>query len=88
MDACDLLVKINNEIFFASEIFVNFHIFFKNNLDIFLFYVIIFAYLNSVNIFESCDSVHSELDILLDNIKSGKPLSFEAIYSQIGRAHV
>jgi RNA polymerase sporulation-specific sigma factor len=25
--------------------------------------------------------VHSELDILLDNVKSGKPLSFEAIYS-------
>jgi RNA polymerase sporulation-specific sigma factor len=25
--------------------------------------------------------VHSELNILLDNVKSGKPLSFEAIYS-------
>ena len=25
--------------------------------------------------------MHSELDILLDNVKSGKPLSFEAIYS-------
>ena len=39
------------------------------------------AYLNSVNIFESCDPVHSELDILLENVRSGKPLSFEAIYS-------
>ena len=81
MDACNLLVIIYNKIFCTLEIFVNFHIFFENDLDNFLFYVIILAYLNSVNIFESCDSVHSELDILLENVRSGKPLSFEAIYS-------
>lgn len=75
------MVKINkNEIVF-SEKFVNFFVFFEKNLDNFIFYVIIFACLNSVNIIESCDSVHSELDILLENVKSGKPLSFDAIYA-------
>ena len=53
----------------------------QNHLDILNFCGIIFSYLNSVNIFESCDSVHSELDILLENVKSGKPFSFNAIYS-------
>ena len=53
----------------------------QNHLDIFIFCGIIFSYLNSVNIFESCDPVHSELDILLENVKSGKPFSFNAIYS-------
>ena len=53
----------------------------QNCLDNFIFCGIIFSYLNSVNIFESCDSVHSELDILLENVKSGKPFSFNAIYS-------
>ena len=53
----------------------------QNYLDNFIFYGIIFSYLNSVNIFESCDPVHSELDILLENVKSGKPFSFNAIYS-------
>ena len=73
-------MKLNNEIFTILEIFVNFHIFFQNHLDILRLYGIIFAYLNSVNIFESCDSVHSELDILLTNVKNGETLSFEAIY--------
>ena len=75
------MLIINNIGNFFSEIFVKFFNFFENNLDIFIFYVIILAYLNSVNIFESCDSVHSELDILLENVKGGKPLSFDAIYA-------
>jgi len=53
----------------------------QNYLDIFIFYGIIVSYLNSVNFFESCDPVHSKLDILLENVKSGKPFSFNAIYS-------
>ena len=45
------------------------------------FYGIIISYLNSVNIFESCDPVHSELDILLENVKNKKPFSFNEIYA-------
>ena len=75
------MLKIYNVSHTNLEIFVDFSIFFQNHLDIFGFCVIIVACLNSVNIFESCDPVHSELDILLENVRSGKPLSFEAIYS-------
>jgi len=53
----------------------------QNYLDIFIFYGIIVSYLNSVNFIESCDPVHSELDILLENVKNGKPFSFNAIHS-------
>ena len=53
----------------------------QNHLDIFIFCGIIFSYLNSVNIFESCDPVQFELDTLLANVKSGKPFSFNAIYA-------
>ncbi len=39
-----------------------------------------FLYTNSTIIFESCDPVSSDIDILLENVKNGKPLSFDAIY--------
>lgn len=38
------------------------------------------AYINSIIIFESCDSVSSDIETLLENVKSGKPLSFDVIY--------
>lgn len=35
---------------------------------------------DSTIIFESCDPVSSEIETLLENVKNGKPLSFESIY--------
>ena len=48
-----------------------------------IFCGIIFSYLNSVNIFESCDLVHSELDILLENVKMKREYA-DAISARLG----
>lgn len=53
----------------------------QNHLDISVFCGIMLSCLNSVNIFESCDSVDLELDLLLENVKKGKPFSFNAVYA-------